>query len=108
MTTPLWHAAFEGHKGVVQVLLSTNAVNVNAASVANHTPLFLSAACGHTDIVKLLLSHGASQDYVDSDGWSPLAIAKYYGHAKIVGIFVKEKKGKNSVNVYPCVAGHPA
>jgi hypothetical protein len=94
-TTPLWHAASKGHKGVVQVLLSTNAVDVNAASVANRTPLFWSAAYGYIDIVELLLSHGASQDYVDVDGRSPLTIAKYLGQAKTVDILVREKTEKS-------------
>jgi hypothetical protein len=99
MATPLWHAAFDGHKGAVQVLLSTNAVDVNAANVENRTPLFWSAAAGYVDIVELLLDHGASQDYVDADCWSPLAIADLYGEAKVVDILVKEKVKKNSATL---------
>jgi ankyrin repeat protein len=97
LTTPLWHAASRGHQGVVQVLLATNAVAVNAASVSNRTPLFWSAAHGHTDIVELLLSYGASQDYVDVHGWSPLAIARHYGQAEVAAVLIKRNTEKSPV-----------
>jgi len=59
--TPLWRASHSGRKEVVQVLLTTNAVDVNAWSTARQTPLFWAAAHGHSTVVQLLLDHGAEQ-----------------------------------------------
>jgi hypothetical protein len=95
-TTPLWHAASKGHIDVVRVLLGTNAVDVNAESVSQRTPLFWSAASGHVEIVKLLLGHGAQQDYTDTDGRSPLAIANYHGRAEVVDIVIKDNVKKSA------------
>ncbi|OCK87689.1 ankyrin, partial [Cenococcum geophilum 1.58] len=49
--TPLWRASHSGRKEVVQVLLTTNAVDVNAWSIARQTPLFWAAAHGHSKVV---------------------------------------------------------
>jgi ankyrin repeat protein len=76
-TTPLWPAASNGHTDIVQVLLATNAVDVNAESDAQRTPILWAATDGHVEIVKLLLAHGARQDYTDEDGQSPLAIDSF-------------------------------
>ncbi|OCK82507.1 ankyrin repeat-containing protein, partial [Lepidopterella palustris CBS 459.81] len=74
--TPLWTASSGGHKAAVQVLLATNAVDVNVRSLAGRTPLFWAAASGHSEVVQLLLDHGAEQKYTDEDGRSPLSIAQ--------------------------------
>ncbi|KAF2678670.1 ankyrin, partial [Lentithecium fluviatile CBS 122367] len=85
-TTPLWHAAAQGHTDTVRVLLATNAVDVNATSVSKRTPLFWPAASSYVEVVKLLLSHGVQQNYYDVDGRSPLMIARLYGQTKVVDI----------------------
>jgi hypothetical protein len=89
--TPLWHAAARGHTDTVRVLLETNAVDVNAASIGKRTPLFWSSAYGHVEVVELLLDYGAQQNYKDVDGRSPLAIARIRRQTKIVEILA----GKN-------------
>ena len=90
-TAPLWHAANQGDMDTVRILLATNAVDVNATSISNRTPLFWTAACGHVEIVKLLLSHGAEHDYHDVDGRSPLMIARLYGQTKVVNVLASFK-----------------
>jgi len=85
-TTPLWHAAAQGHTDIVRVLLATKAVDVNATSISKRTPLFWPAADGHVKVIELLLNHGAKHHYEDVDGRSPLTIARVHGQTKVVKI----------------------
>ncbi|RYP74314.1 hypothetical protein DL770_007624 [Monosporascus sp. CRB-9-2] len=87
--TPLWIASSYGHKAVVQVLLATDAVDVNVRSMAGQTPLFRAAANGHSEVVKLLLDHGAEQSYTDKDGKSPLSAAQLSHRANVIDILTK-------------------
>ena len=90
--TPLGRASQSGHKEAVQVLLATNAVDVNAWSRARRTPLFWAAANGHSEVVQLLLDHGAEQNYTDEDGRSPLTIAQFYCQAEVINILTKHSE----------------
>eukprot|EP00957_Ditylum_brightwellii_P060097 4563924-Ditylum_brightwellii.AAC.1 len=56
--TPLHIAAREGHKKVVEVLLSHGA-DVNNATNSGWKPIHFAAREGHKEVVKVLLSHGA-------------------------------------------------
>ncbi|OCK86545.1 ankyrin, partial [Cenococcum geophilum 1.58] len=87
--TPLWTASSGGHKAVVQVLLATDAVDVNVRSVSGRTPLFWAAAKGHSEVVHLLLDHSAEQNYMDKDGRSPLSVAQLYHQANAIDILTK-------------------
>jgi len=87
--TPLWRASQSGHKEAVQVLLTTNAVDVNAWSRTRRTPLFWAAANGHSEVVQLLLDYGAEQNYTDEDGRSPLSIAQFYCQAEVINILTR-------------------
>ena len=51
---PLWISAANGHLGVVQVLLRTKIVDVNAKSISERSPIFEAAARGYKNIVRLL------------------------------------------------------
>jgi hypothetical protein len=97
-TTPLWHAASNGHLDIVRILLATNAVDVNVESVARRTPIFWTAAKGHVEIVKLLLDHGARQDYTDEDGQSPLAIAQLHGQDTVVDVLTNYHATKSATD----------
>ena len=81
--TPLIQAAFYGHASVVSVLLAAGA-DVNAIGdfpyaspyVSGSTPLHCAAYNGHASVASLLLAAGADVNATDSDGYTPLDIAK--------------------------------
>jgi len=85
----LWSASSGGHKAAVQVLLATNAVDVNVRSISGRTPLFWAAAQGHSEVVQLLLDYGAEQNYTDKDGRSPIHVAQFYHQANVIDILTK-------------------
>lgn len=58
-STPLWHAATEGHEDVVKFLLRQEGINVNAFDVNHWTSLFQATRHGHIKVVELLLEAGA-------------------------------------------------
>lgn len=74
--TPLHLAAANGHKEIVEFLLTTKA-DVNSRDNAGSTPLHQVSAAGgqHNDIVELLLKHGAEVDAADRQGLTPLHYA---------------------------------
>jgi TonB family protein len=57
--TPLHHAAWGGHKGVVELLLAHGA-DVNVKNNGGETPLKNARKMRHDDIAELLRQHGAS------------------------------------------------
>jgi ankyrin repeat protein len=59
--TPLWIAAKEGLKEVVQVLLTYGAI-VDILNADAKTPLWKAASNGHKEVLELLLAHGATVD----------------------------------------------
>ncbi|MDR3285074.1 MAG: ankyrin repeat domain-containing protein, partial [Holosporales bacterium] len=70
---PLHTAAYKGHAGVVQVLLTAGA-NKDAKDHIGRTPLHLAAALGHTGVVQVLLAAGAKKDAKNKSGFTP----RYY------------------------------
>jgi ankyrin repeat protein len=58
--TPLHSAAEEGHKDLVELLI-TKGANVNAKDEDGVTPLQYAKIEGHTGIVELLRKHGAKE-----------------------------------------------
>ena len=81
--SPLWISAANGHLRVVQLLLRTKIVDVNAKSIYGRPPIFWAAAEGNENIVILLLTAGADRTLEDIDGKTPLSVAKKNGHDKI-------------------------
>ena len=55
--TALAHAADDGYKDVVELLLAKGA-DVNARDNSGYTPMFSAEANKHKDVVKLLRQHG--------------------------------------------------
>lgn len=83
-------SAAYGHLEVVRVLLRTKLVDVNAQDIFGQSLVFWAAAQGHEDIVKLLLKAGADRNLEDTDGRTPLVMAKNYKLAKIVKMLSAE------------------
>ena len=72
--TPLHYAAYQGHVGMIELLVSSNS-NVNRGNLKGFTPLFYAAQQGHIEAVRLLLDSGADPTLWGKDGdeWmSPL------------------------------------
>jgi ankyrin repeat protein len=81
--TPLYTAAFWGHKDAVLLLLANNA-DVNARNKDGATPLHTAAYWGHKDVVLLLLDNKADVNAKDNWGDTPLRLAADKGHKDVV------------------------
>ncbi|PNF21557.1 hypothetical protein B7P43_G12735, partial [Cryptotermes secundus] len=82
----LHHAALNGHKEVVQLLLAHEA-STNILDVKGSSPLHLAAWTGNVDVVRLLLCHGPSVPNVNlttKDNETALHCAAQYGHTAVV------------------------
>ncbi|XP_047122200.1 ankyrin repeat and SAM domain-containing protein 1A-like [Schistocerca piceifrons] len=83
----LHHAALNGHREVVQLLLAHEA-STNIVDGKGSSPLHLAAWAGNVDIVRLLLCHGPSVPNVNlttKDNETALHCAAQYGHTAVVG-----------------------
>ncbi|BET33462.1 ankyrin repeat domain-containing protein [Wolbachia pipientis] len=81
--TPLHLSAQNGHKDVVEFLLSKGA-KIDAKNEFEETPLHLAAQNGHKGVVEFLFSKGAKVDAQSDDLSTPLHFAAKYGHKDVV------------------------
>lgn len=91
--TSLHHAALNGHKEIVSLLLQYEA-STNVVDHKGSTPLHLAAWTGNTDIVRLLLEQGPSVPNVNlanHDRETPLHSAAQYGHTEVVSLLLKHE-----------------
>uniref|UniRef100_A0A803VZU1 Ankyrin repeat and sterile alpha motif domain containing 1A n=1 Tax=Ficedula albicollis TaxID=59894 RepID=A0A803VZU1_FICAL len=89
---PLHHAALNGHKDVVEVLLRNDALT-NVADCKGCYPLHLAAWKGDADIVKLLIHQGPSHTKVNeqnNDNETALHCAAQHGHTEVVKVLLEE------------------
>ncbi|GAA5921998.1 hypothetical protein JCM1841_000727 [Sporobolomyces salmonicolor] len=71
-TTPLSHAASEGHVESVKVLLAAGS-DVHAQDEFRRTPIHYAAWQGHIECVNLLLAAGATAEGAQGQGRAPMA-----------------------------------
>jgi hypothetical protein len=67
--TPIHAASLQGHKYIVEALISVGA-DVNQTTRSGETALLLAATCGRIDVIRLLADAGAQQD----DTWMNLSV----------------------------------
>ncbi|PON24619.1 hypothetical protein TGAM01_v206549 [Trichoderma gamsii] len=87
--TPLSLAAEQGHTTIVEVLLATGHVDINANDKFNRTPLSWAAKNGHEAVVKLLLAKDpANINSKDEYNRTPLSLAAEKGHKAVVELLL--------------------
>ncbi|XP_023248257.1 ankyrin repeat and sterile alpha motif domain-containing protein 1B-like [Copidosoma floridanum] len=82
----LHHAALNGHKEVVKLLLQHEA-STNIVDAKGSSPLHLAAWSGNSEILRLILSQGPSVPNVNlttKDNETALHCAAQYGHTEVV------------------------
>ncbi|XP_072134655.1 ankyrin repeat and SAM domain-containing protein 1A-like isoform X12 [Mobula birostris] len=90
--TPLHHAALNGQKEVVEMLLKNDA-STNIADNKGCYPLHLAAWKGDAQIVRLLIHQGPSHAKVNeqnNDNETALHCAAQYGHSDVVKVLLEE------------------
>ncbi|KAF7914964.1 hypothetical protein EAE99_010385 [Botrytis elliptica] len=87
--TPLFHAASNGHKTIVELLLK-NGAEIDAKCDSGLTPLYEAGSQGHMTVVKLLLEKGGKVDLLTKFGYSLLSRAAYGGHEAVAVILLKQ------------------
>lgn len=82
----LFQAAWLGHAGVVNRLLSASLANLDARepSALGWTPLHAACARGHRETAEVLLAAGADPTLRDGQSWTALEHAAYRGHQGVV------------------------
>jgi len=73
-STALHCAAYEGYRGVVELLLDKGA-DIDVEEALGLTPLHMASSEGHIEVVKLLLDRGADIKHETKYGISPITIA---------------------------------
>uniref|UniRef100_A0A8C9NMC5 Ankyrin repeat and sterile alpha motif domain containing 1A n=1 Tax=Serinus canaria TaxID=9135 RepID=A0A8C9NMC5_SERCA len=99
--TPLHHAALNGHKDVVEVLLRNDALT-NVADCKGCYPLHLAAWKGDADIVKLLIHQGPSHTKVNEQNALEIKELKKYGP---FDPYINAKNNDNETALH-CAAQH--
>ncbi|GMH36829.1 hypothetical protein BSKO_04702 [Bryopsis sp. KO-2023] len=88
-STPLVSAAFNGHVGIVEMLIEKGA-NVDTQNNRGVSALFLAAQEGHLDVAKVLVEAGANLDAQnDKDGAAALFMAAQGGHLDVARVLVE-------------------
>ena len=87
-TTPLYKAAYYGHKEIVVLLIAAE-TDVNPKNVLGTTPLHSAAAWGHKEIAELLIGAGADVNAIDVFSKTPLDAAIRRKHPEIADLLRK-------------------
>lgn len=89
--TPLFYAAYRGHRDVVGYLVGKKAW-VNFSDSSGSTPLLEACYEGHVGVVKLLTAQGANVSHQDSRGMTALFWASFHGHYTLVCLLLKHPR----------------
>lgn len=95
--SPLYHAAWNGHAGLVQALIERGA-EATVATSDGLTPLHGSALNGHLDVSRILLDNGAdvnARSTVQRN--TPLHVVWKGGHAEIAALLIERGADINAV-----------
>jgi cytohesin len=76
--TPLLHAAVDGHKDVVELLIAKGADIELRCTTCGGTALGHAASGGHKEIIELLIEKGADVNAKDENSHTPLDLAIIY------------------------------
>jgi ankyrin repeat protein len=104
--TPLLWGVQNGRKNIVELLLGTNAVDVDGRNMFRQTPLQCAADHGYKEIVQMLLGTGkVNVNLHGLDGWTALLLAVKRGHKEIVQLLLGTKSvdvnGRNMLGQTP-------
>jgi len=106
--SPLYIACQQGNTACVHALLESNASPDLARAKEGAPALYIASQNGQTTCVEALLSAGSSSATVDlpmSDGSTPLMIACYFQHARVVELLLRagaslalrDKRGRDAL-----------
>jgi ankyrin repeat protein len=99
--TALSYAAQNGHKEVVDYLLS-NEARADCRDESGMTPLLMAASAGHTGVVQTIVLHTGTQLLEDrnEDGLTALYYAATNGHDEMVGLLLRSGAHTNTRDMY--------
>jgi ankyrin repeat protein len=94
--SPLAAALGAGHFKIAQLLFQRGA-DVDVRGCYNRTPLLGVSCRGHLQIAQWLLGRNANTNLRDeTNGWTPLHSAAFYGHVDVVRLLLQYKADSNS------------
>merc|ERR1712224_286093 len=91
--SPVYFAVKAGRLDLVQLLLDSEAREVNHLDFRDQTPLSYAAMTGREELAKLLLAKGADADHLDQGGLSARDWALENGHEKVVDALSVSPRG---------------
>ncbi len=91
--TGIHFAAKNGHTHIIDFLVNKGLI-VDERTISNWTPLHTAVESNHLAVVECLLKHGADMQVLNSDGKSPMDIAKSLNNEKMMEAFDERATGK--------------
>ena len=95
----LMAAASGGSLFLVNKILESGLIDINARSLFDDTAINLASSKGHAAVVERLLKAHADVDSVDANYYTPLMHASLNGHEEVVTLLLAAKAEVNVVNV---------